>query len=136
MQSHNAARQVFVAHLSEARAPHIFLEPGRSMTSNAQTRTSGALTQSSLATRLASVRIIPGAVSQIAFGRYETPNYLQADYIANKYVTVTMGRFLTPFGIFNERLYPIWIRSLQQDPERRYPLMAMLVRELKTALYV
>jgi hypothetical protein len=43
-------------------------------------------------------------------------DYLQADYIANQYVTITMGRFLTPFGIFNERLYPIWIRSLQQDP--------------------
>lgn len=43
-------------------------------------------------------------------------DYLQADYIADSYVTVTMGRFLTPFGIFNERLYPIWIRSLQQDP--------------------
>jgi hypothetical protein len=43
-------------------------------------------------------------------------DYAQIDYIANPYVTVTMGRFLTPFGIFNERLYPIWIRSLQQDP--------------------
>jgi hypothetical protein len=43
-------------------------------------------------------------------------DYLQADYIANPHLTVTMGRFLTPFGIFNERLYPIWIRSLQQDP--------------------
>jgi hypothetical protein len=43
-------------------------------------------------------------------------DYSEADYIANPYVTVTMGRFLTPFGIFNERLYPIWIRSLQQDP--------------------
>ena len=43
-------------------------------------------------------------------------DYLEADYIANPHVTVTMGRFLTPFGIFNERLYPIWIRSLQQDP--------------------
>jgi hypothetical protein len=43
-------------------------------------------------------------------------DYLQADYIANPFVTVTLGRFLTPFGIFNERLYPIWIRSLQQDP--------------------
>jgi hypothetical protein len=43
-------------------------------------------------------------------------DYLQADYIANPYLTVTLGRFLTPFGIFNERLYPIWIRSLQQDP--------------------
>src|SRR5580698_8890069 len=43
-------------------------------------------------------------------------DYAQADYIANPFLTVTMGRFLTPFGIFNERLYPIWIRSLQQDP--------------------
>jgi hypothetical protein len=43
-------------------------------------------------------------------------DYLQADYIANPYITVTLGRFLTPFCIFNERLYPIWIRSLQQDP--------------------
>jgi hypothetical protein len=43
-------------------------------------------------------------------------DYAQVDYIANPRLTVTMGRFLTPFGIFNERLYPIWIRSLQQDP--------------------
>jgi hypothetical protein len=43
-------------------------------------------------------------------------DYAQVDYIANSYLTVTAGRFLTPFGIFNERLYPIWIRSLQQDP--------------------
>lgn len=43
-------------------------------------------------------------------------DYAQVDFIANPYLTVTLGRFLTPFGIFNERLYPIWIRSLQQDP--------------------
>jgi hypothetical protein len=43
-------------------------------------------------------------------------DYLQADYIANPYLTVTVGRFLTPFGIFNERLYPMWIRALQPDP--------------------
>jgi hypothetical protein len=43
-------------------------------------------------------------------------DYLQADYIANPYVTITAGRFLTPFGIFNERLYPEWIRALQPDP--------------------
>jgi len=43
-------------------------------------------------------------------------DYLQADYIANSYVTITAGRFLTPFGIFNERLYPEWIRTLQPDP--------------------
>ena len=43
-------------------------------------------------------------------------DYLQADYIANAYLTITAGRFLTPFGIFNERLYPLWIRALQPDP--------------------
>jgi hypothetical protein len=43
-------------------------------------------------------------------------DYAQVDYIANPYLTVTAGRFLTPFGIFNERLYPVWIRGLQPDP--------------------
>jgi len=43
-------------------------------------------------------------------------DYAQVDYIVNPYVTLTAGRFLTPFGIFNERLYPIWIRALQPDP--------------------
>lgn len=43
-------------------------------------------------------------------------DYLQLDYIANPYLTVTVGRFLTPFAIYNERLYPIWIRDLQSDP--------------------
>jgi len=42
--------------------------------------------------------------------------YAQIDFIANPYMTVTVGRFLTPFGIFNERLYPVWIRNLQSDP--------------------
>ena len=54
-------------------------------------------------------------------GPYQGPvtkhvDYAQVDYIANPYVTITAGRFLTPFGIFNERLYPIWIRFLQADP--------------------
>lgn len=43
-------------------------------------------------------------------------DYLQLDYILNSHATVTVGRFLTPFGIFNERLYPVWIRDLQSDP--------------------
>jgi len=53
-----------------------------------------------------------------AYGGMVSKNldYAQVDYIASPFVTVTVGRFLTPFGIFNERLYPIWIRSLQQDP--------------------
>lgn len=56
-----------------------------------------------------------------AGGPYQGPvdkhvDYAQVDYIANPYLTITAGRFLTPFGIFNERLYPVWIRSLQPDP--------------------
>jgi hypothetical protein len=43
-------------------------------------------------------------------------DYLQLDYIVNAHATVTVGRFLTPFGIYNERLYPVWIRDLQSDP--------------------
>ncbi|MGC1484357.1 MAG: hypothetical protein WA789_11230 [Candidatus Acidiferrum sp.] len=42
--------------------------------------------------------------------------YAQLDFIANQYMTVTLGRFLTPFGIYNERLYPVWIRNLATDP--------------------
>ena len=54
-------------------------------------------------------------------GPYQGPvtkhvDYAQVDYIASPYVTITAGRFLTPFGIFNERLYPVWIRFLQSDP--------------------
>jgi len=43
-------------------------------------------------------------------------DYAQVDFIANPYLSVTVGRFLTPFGIYNERLYPVWIRNLQSDP--------------------
>jgi len=42
--------------------------------------------------------------------------YAQVDFIANPYLTITAGRFLTPIGIYNERLYPVWIRDLPSDP--------------------
>jgi hypothetical protein len=41
--------------------------------------------------------------------------YAQADYIT-KYVTFTAGRFITPFGMYGERLAPNWIRDLQTTP--------------------
>ena len=46
----------------------------------------------------------------------KTLEYMELDYTGNRYVTVTAGRFLTPFNIFNERLYPNWIRNTQTDP--------------------
>jgi hypothetical protein len=42
--------------------------------------------------------------------------YAQVDYIANRFVTLSAGRFTTPFGIYGERLAPNWIRALQGTP--------------------
>lgn len=42
--------------------------------------------------------------------------YLQLDYIANRHLTIVAGRFLTPFGTYNERLTPIWISNFQDAP--------------------
>jgi len=41
---------------------------------------------------------------------------IQLDYIASRYLTVVAGRFLTPFGIFNERQHAPWIKKLQIQP--------------------
>lgn len=45
-----------------------------------------------------------------------TLEYLQADVIAGRHVTAVAGRFLTPFGVYNERLTAVWIRKLQDAP--------------------
>jgi hypothetical protein len=45
-----------------------------------------------------------------------TLDYLQLDYIANPHLTVSVGRFLTPFNIYDERFTAIWIRNLQDPP--------------------
>jgi hypothetical protein len=42
--------------------------------------------------------------------------YLQLDYVLNPKLTVVVGRFLTPFGIYRERLHPMWIRDLADEP--------------------
>lgn len=42
--------------------------------------------------------------------------YLQLNYIAHPNLTLTFGRFLTPFGIYRERLHPLWIRNLAGEP--------------------
>jgi hypothetical protein len=41
---------------------------------------------------------------------------LQLDYLASRHLTITGGRYLTPFGTYNERLSPIWIQKFQDAP--------------------
>ena len=42
--------------------------------------------------------------------------YLQLDYLATSHITFVAGKFLTPFGTYNERLSPIWIDNFQDAP--------------------
>jgi hypothetical protein len=47
---------------------------------------------------------------------FSSIDYLQLDYIANSHLTITVGEFLTPFNIYNERLTPVWIHNLSNGP--------------------
>ena len=47
---------------------------------------------------------------------FGTLEYLQLDYNANSHITITGGRFLTPFGLYTERLSPFWISKFQDAP--------------------
>ncbi len=42
--------------------------------------------------------------------------YAQLTYLLNDYITVGVGKFLTPFGQFPERLHPAWINKLPDFP--------------------
>ena len=42
--------------------------------------------------------------------------YAQLDYFLNDYVTVTGGKFLVPFGVFNNKLHPSWISKVPGRP--------------------
>ncbi len=42
--------------------------------------------------------------------------YAQVDWFVGKGLTAVGGRFLTPFGIYNERLHSGWIRNLPDQP--------------------
>jgi len=47
---------------------------------------------------------------------FKTVAYAQIDWLANTHVIVTAGKYLLPFGLYNERLVPIWIRNLADSP--------------------
>ncbi|WP_263366660.1 hypothetical protein [Edaphobacter bradus] len=47
---------------------------------------------------------------------FTTVDFAQIDWLANTHVTFTAGKYLLPFGLFNDRLVPFWIRNLQDAP--------------------
>jgi len=60
-------------------------------------------------------------IAKDATGNYQgtgvtTIEYLQLDYQVTPRLTISVGRFLTPFNIFSERISPIWIRNFQEAP--------------------
>ncbi len=42
--------------------------------------------------------------------------YAQLSYLLNDHITLSAGKFLTPFGTFAERLHPAWINKLPDFP--------------------
>ncbi|MBI1222002.1 MAG: hypothetical protein GC180_05305 [Bacteroidetes bacterium] len=42
--------------------------------------------------------------------------YATLHYRLNKYLTLSGGKFLSPFGIFQERLHPAWINKFAEKP--------------------
>ena len=42
--------------------------------------------------------------------------YANGSYILNDYIIVGAGKFLTPFGVFGNRLHPVWINKLPNAP--------------------
>ena len=47
---------------------------------------------------------------------FKDVEYAQLDWLADTHAIVVAGRYLLPFGLYNERLEPIWIRNLQDSP--------------------
>jgi hypothetical protein len=47
---------------------------------------------------------------------FKSVDYAQLDWLANTHVIATAGAYLLPFGLYNERLGPLWIRNLQDVP--------------------
>lgn len=42
--------------------------------------------------------------------------YADVSFFLNKYITVRTGKFISPFGIFQDRLHPSWINKLPTFP--------------------
>ena len=47
---------------------------------------------------------------------FKSVDYAQVDWLANTHLIASIGKYLLPFGLYNERLVPLWIRNLQDSP--------------------
>jgi hypothetical protein len=47
---------------------------------------------------------------------FTSVDYAQADWLANTHAIVVAGKYITPFGLYAERLVPIWIATFQDVP--------------------
>lgn len=47
---------------------------------------------------------------------FKSVDYAQLDWLANSRVNFVVGKYLLPFGLYNERLVPVWIADLQDAP--------------------
>ena len=47
---------------------------------------------------------------------FKSVDYAQLNWLANTHVIASAGRYLLPFGLYSERLEPIWIKNLQDAP--------------------
>ena len=47
---------------------------------------------------------------------FKEVEYVQVDWLADTHLIATVGRYLLPFGLYNEQLDPVWIRNLQTPP--------------------
>jgi hypothetical protein len=47
---------------------------------------------------------------------FVTVEYLQLDYHVAPRMTLSVGRYITPFNTYGERISPIWIRNFQDAP--------------------
>jgi hypothetical protein len=60
-------------------------------------------------------------IAKDANGNYDgtgftTIEYLQLDYQVAPQLTISVGRFLTPFNVYTERVSAVWVRNFQEAP--------------------
>ena len=60
--------------------------------------------------------LLAAAEVEVEHGAEFELEYAFISYIWNDYVTLTGGKFLVPFGVFNERLHPSWIAKVPTRP--------------------